>query len=292
MNTEKRLSELKSFMEKNDIALSIVTRPENIYYLSNFLGISWSRPISFILTSKSTGLIIPGLEEEHAKAEANVDKIYVYYEYPEKYEMSFLEYVDRILSKYPNGTKIGVEFDVMSFGLADYIRNYGYELVDIGKKITEMRFVKDKQEIELMIEAGRLVSLALSKSLEHARTGLSELEVEQYGNDAVLREIAVKYPDSVLYNLAMTTSGIVRTVMPNVSTTTRKLEQNDIIIHSRQIGFNGYRAECERTFFVGKPTDEQKELFRIATEAQRVAMDIIRPGLTAKEVDLAARKVI
>lgn len=79
--------------------------------------------------------------------------------------------------------------------------------------------------------------------------------------------------------------------MPHLYSSTRKFEEGDGVVHSRQVWFNGYRAENERTFFVGKPTEKQKNLLELATEAQRVGMELIRPGIMAKEVDIAAYEV-
>jgi len=52
-----------------------------------------------------------------------------------------------------------------------------------------------------------------------------------------------------------------------------------------------YRAELERAFFIGKPTIEQKRAFEIAKNAQEVAMDEVRAGIQAKEVDAKARSI-
>lgn len=65
-----------------------------------------------------------------------------------------------------------------------------------------------------------------------------------------------------------------------------------IVIHSRQVGLNGYRAECERTFFIGEPTQEQKDAFQLAYEAQQAALDIIKVGTSSKEeVNEVAQKI-
>lgn len=136
------------------------------------------------------------------------------------------------------------------------------------------------------------MSLALSESLKKAMAGISEIELDQYGNKALFEETAQKYPNASLDYFVMSPSGLIRSVMPHVFSNTRKLTENDIVIHSRQVGLNGYRAECERTFFIGEPTAKQKEVFNVAFEAQKAAMEMIKPGIMAKEVDMAARQII
>jgi len=176
--------------------------------------------------------------------------------------------------------------------LGDHLKEHGYKLIYIGEKIAEMRSIKDEQEIELLIESGKLVSLALSESLRNARAGVSEIELDQFGNKALFEEAATRYPDSSLDYLVISPSGLVRTVMPHLFSNTRKLQGKDIVIHSRQVGLNGYRAECERTFFIGKPNDKQTEVFNVVVNAQRAAIEKVQPGIKAKDVDMAARKII
>jgi len=294
MDTKRRLSDLRAFMDKQGIDLCIVMHPENQYYLSGFKAVIYSRPIAFIVEKSLTNLIIPALEKEHAAHEARVDKTFVYYEHPEKANegTSYLHAIDKIILKYAKGTRIGVETNVVSAYLYAHLRMADFEPVDIGQKIAEMRFIKDEIEIEMLIKSGELVNLALSASLENARAGISELELDQFGNKALLEEVARKYPNSTVDYFVMSPSGVERTIMPHVFSNTRKLQQGDVIIHSRQVGLNGYRAENERTFFIGEPTKEQKHAFNIVYEAQNSAREGIKPGMTAGEVDTLARKVI
>ena len=294
MDTTRRLSDLRVFMDKKGIDLCIVMHPENQYYLSGFKAITYSRPIVFIVEKSLTNLIIPALEKEHAAHEARVDKTFVYYEHPEKANegVSYLHAIDKIISKYAKGTKIGIENNVASTQLYTRLRTAGFETVDIGQKIVEMRSIKDEVEIEMLIKSGELVNLALSASLENACAGISELELDLFGHKALLEEVARKYPNSTVYYSAGSPSGVERTLMPHVLSNTRKLQQGDVIIHSREVGLSGYNAENERTFFIGEPTKEQKHAFNIIYEAQKTAREAIKPGMTAGEVDTLARKVI
>lgn len=293
MNTEKRIVKIRKFMKKNDVRFCIILNPLNQFYISGFKAIVYSRPIVLGVGDDKTYLVVPGLEENHAKAHSTVDEVYCYYEHPEKEGLgtTYMYHLDKIISKYPVGAKIGVEFNTMPTGLAEHLKSQGYELIDVGIIIAEMRFVKEKEEIETMIESGKLVSLALKESLRNARAGITEMELDQFGNKVLFEDATMQYPEATLDFFVMSPSGLTRSIMPHVFSNTRKLQKNDIVIHSRQVGLNGYRAECERTFFIGKPNEKQKEIFNLVVEAQQVALDIIKPGVKAKEVDLATRKI-
>lgn len=279
-------------MEESNIDLSIIMNVENQYYLNGLKAITYSRPIVLAIDSKNLSLIIPSLEENHAKEKTDANELYIYHE-TNLYggdKKSYLDYLETVISQYPNGTRVGVEFSSLSLKMANILKEAGFELINLDHKIAEMRFIKNDEEIEMVQEAGKLVSLALKKSLENAQPGITEMELDRHGTQLLFEEMD-NYPDATLDYFAMSPSGLERSIMPHVFSNTRKLLTNDIVVHSRQVALNGYRAECERTFFVGKPTDKQLDAFKAAYEAQLVAMEKIAVGVTAKEVDEVARNI-
>ncbi|MEM3559947.1 MAG: aminopeptidase P family N-terminal domain-containing protein, partial [Nitrososphaerota archaeon] len=271
---EKRLKRIRNYMNERKIAKALILNPENQFYLTGFRAINYSRPIFLIIDLESTCLIVPALEEEHAKNEAYVNEIKVYYEHPEmeKYDTSPYEHLFNKIE----GTKgvIGVEKTFFPLYLYEKIKK-NFDIADIGEKIKKMRYIKDDREIELIRKAGEFVKIGVEASLSIASPGVTEIEIDTKGTHAILYE-ASKFPKIVITSESMTPSGIERTVMPHISSTTRKLNERDIGIHSRQAVFNGYRAELERTFFIGKPTIEQKRAFEIAQNAQEVAIDEVK----------------
>lgn len=295
MSLIKKISEVRQFMQENKIRLSIIMDPYNQYYLSGFKAVVYSRPIILVISLDFVDLIVPGLEEDHAKSEAVVDNLYIYYEHPEKEKMgkSYIDdHLKKIISKFSKGIKVGVEFNFVPLEMANYLKKYDFTLIDIGKKIIEMRSIKDNAEINILINAGKLVSLGVKESLEHAAEGISEIEFDRIGNEIVYETVDRKYPNSSIDVLGMTISGASRSLMPHAFSSTRKFKKGDIVIHSRQVGLNGYLAECERTFFIAQPTSKLKDIFNMVVDAQRAALEFIKPGILAKEVDNIARAII
>jgi Xaa-Pro aminopeptidase len=55
----------------------------------------------------------------------------------------------------------------------------------------------------------------------------------------------------------------------------------------------GYRSDCTRTYVVGGPPESSvAEWYGVLQEAQAAATAAVRPGVTAEDVDAAARRVI
>lgn len=293
-NYEKRLSEIRDFMKENEIGACLVSQPDNQYYFSGFSSRNYSRPIIVVILPDKSVLIVPALDEKPARAKTIADELCVYYEVPEKAVVatSYLDHLDKLLAKLPSGTRIGSEFQFINLALVNHLKNYGFEMFDIGPKIAHMRMIKDKEEIEALMEAGDLVNIGMTVTLANVRVGISETELDQVGTDAVFKEAKKRYPDVTLGMRIMTPSGPDRSGMPHVNSSTRKLEEGDVAIHSRHVIIYGYMSELERTFFVGEPSSLHKELFEIVYNAQQAGIDMLAPGVMGKEIDSAARKVI
>ncbi|MCM3743274.1 Xaa-Pro peptidase family protein [Sporosarcina luteola] len=293
MSVKKRIELLRHFMDEQGVGLAIVWEPDNQFYVTGFRAISYSRPIVTLIDGEKTQLIIPALEESHAAEKAVVDRTYVYYEhYGQRHRtLTYMDYLSRILNSSDAGMKIGVEIGSLPSSVLLYLQEKGYVLIDIGAKIMEMRSIKDTQEIEMLKIAGHLSDQAIGESLKHVKIGLSELEFDAYGDRLLLETASKKYHDELIGYADWTCSGALRSEMPHLYSSTRRFEDGDVIVHSRQVWFNNYRAENERTFLLGNVTELQKDLLKLAIEAQQVGLDLIRPGLLAKEVDIATYEV-
>ncbi|SFQ15648.1 M24 family metallopeptidase [Salibacterium halotolerans] len=291
----ERLHALRSRMEKKHIQTVILWDPDNQYYFSGFKAISYSRPIVYWIYEQQTAYIIPELEDLHAEENAYTDSFHVYHERYNKgsNDTSFLDPFIRLLQNLPSDTRIGVEYEVMPAYVYQAVLDHGHDVVDIGEDIIDLRSVKDEEEIKWLDEAGRLSDVALDASFRHLKTGMSELEFDSYGDQAFLQAASEKYPEVVVGYENWTCSGIRRSAMPHLHSSTRTFESGDPVVHSRQVWINGYRAENERTFlFKDQATEEQKKLLKLAVDAQQAGMQAVKPGVRACDVDLAAYEVI
>lgn len=292
MNDDNRLNTLRKLMKEKEVDTVLISNFENQYYFSGLKAITYSRPILLKVSKDEMSLVIPTLEENHAKHMTEADQLYVYHEVEGKVgEYSYLAQVDALMNTIPAGSKVGIEFGSLPTKLAFMLKERRFEVENVESDIVKMRAVKSDDEISMIKESGKLVSEAVKLSIENVQAGLSELEMDYFGTEYLFKEVSNTYPNSTLDYFVMSPSGVDRTNMPHVFSNSRKIEEGDIIIHSRQVGLNGYRAECERTIFVGEPTEEQRKAFEVMVEAQQKALDFIKVGVTAKEVNQVALDV-
>ena len=55
---------------------------------------------------------------------------------------------------------------------------------------------------------------------------------------------------------------------------------------------NGYMSDMTRMLFLGKPEPRMRAMYAAVLKAQLAAIDAVRPGVTAAQVDRAARQVL
>ena len=52
---------------------------------------------------------------------------------------------------------------------------------------------------------------------------------------------------------------------------------------------NGYAAECERTVFLGEPSERDRKLYDIVMKARDIAYSMVKPGTRCEDIDLATQ---
>lgn len=290
---DQRLKGFREKMARRGIDVALLFDPDNEYYLSGFRAISYSRPIILLVYPERTEYIIPALEVDHARLNAKVDNFHVYHE---KIQQSHLDtacgdILRRLLSAIPKSRVVGLEMETATAADYQLISGYGFKVADISPDLIELRSVKDEEEIYWLDQAGRLSDIAIAASIRNAEAGISELEFDSFGDKELLAAASREFPDKIVGFENWTCSGVARSSMPHLYSSTRKFTADDVIVHSRQVWINGYRAENERTLLLGKPTAEQKRCMELAIEAQRVGLEMVKPGIAAKDVDIASFEV-
>lgn len=64
-----------------------------------------------------------------------------------------------------------------------------------------------------------------------------------------------------------------------------------VLVHANSFA-DGYWTDVTRTYTMGGPSVRQRKIYEAIFEARKAAMDCIRPGIKAHEVDAAARDVL
>jgi Xaa-Pro aminopeptidase len=80
---EERLAGLAEHLLERKLTGAVLFDPYYVLYYAGFAFAPTERPIAFVLTAEGKGgMLVPRLEREHAQANASVDHVADYPEYP------------------------------------------------------------------------------------------------------------------------------------------------------------------------------------------------------------------
>jgi len=148
----------------------------------------------------------------------------------------------------------------------------------------ELRRTKEPAEVEAIARAQFITDQVFRKVLRLVRPGVRErdlaLEIEfqfRRHGEAAFGSIVASGPNAA---------------KPHAGFSDRKLRKGDSLTFDIGCRVDGYCSDMTRTVFVGKAPAELRKVYEIVHEAQRRALDTIKPGTTAKAADAAAREYI
>ena len=75
--------------------------------------------------------------------------------------------------------------------------------------------------------------------------------------------------------------------LPHAMTSNAKLKAGDVLVTGAGADVWSYGSELERTMIMGEPSPEQVKFFAFMLQAQTLALDTIKPGITCAAVDRA-----
>ncbi|HEY4629689.1 MAG TPA: Xaa-Pro peptidase family protein [Blastococcus sp.] len=153
--------------------------------------------------------------------------------------------------------------------------------------VDRLRMVKSPAEIEELALAGAAIDRVHARMADWLRVGRTEAEVGADIAAAILEE------GHVSVDFVIVGSG-PNGASPHHELSDRTIEVGDLVVVDLGGGLpSGYRSDCTRTYVVGgRPPADVAEWYAVLQAAQAASTASVRPGVTAEEVDAAARRVI
>jgi Xaa-Pro dipeptidase len=142
--------------------------------------------------------------------------------------------------------------------------------------VEEIRRVKTQDEIAWLRKAAHLADRGYEHFVRVAQPGMTEYELVAEVEGFVKANGAED-------NFMLVASGGTE-VTGMKPPTARKLKVGDSVTTELTPQINGYYAQICRTLVIGAPSDQQLEAYSIFAEAQKAAVDLLRPGVDIADV--------
>jgi Xaa-Pro dipeptidase len=265
-------------------ALALVPGP-NLFYLTGLSFHLSERPIVALLpVDRNPAIVLPVLEAVQVERAPFRLETYPYTD-EEGYTAAFqracaaLELAESM---------VGVEELRMRLLEARLLERYapGCQLLPVEEVMAELRMRKDEHEIAQMRRAITITETALQATMrqievlmtEQALAALLKVEMLKAGGEEMsFSPIVVAGPNSA---------------SPHSTSSERPIMAGDTIIVDCGVTVGGYAADITRTFAIGGLAPEMARVYEVVRAANAAGRMAVRPGVSAEEVDWAARVLI
>lgn len=272
-----KLEKVINILDSLNVDALLVSDGYNIRYLSGFTGAT-----GYLFISRTRQIIFTDFRYT---IQANAESIGC-----EVIEITNAGYNRAIndLVKIEGINKLGFEDNHMLY--SDFIKIKDdllvKELIPVGDSITNIRIIKDQEEIELIGKAQSIGDIAFSKILDVIKPGITEIEI------AAHLEFLLKMNGAQGLSFDTIVASGVNSSMPHATPSYKTIEQGDFITMDFGCIYKGYCSDMTRTIVVGKATKKQKDVYSTVLEAQLAALDFLKAGYKGKEIDKIARDII
>lgn len=274
---EKRVQQLDRSLADLKLDSILLTHLHNVRYLCGFTG---SNGLLLSIRGRRT-FFTDGRYTEQAALEVYGAKVVIA-------KGSLIHEAARQIAA-ARITRLGFEADRLSVTTYQALQKTlpkSVKLVPTASIVDRIRMVKDEHELALIKEAVILGADLLTPAIETIRPGVRESEVA-----AEIEYAARRWGAEAMSFETIVAAGI-RSALPHGRASNALIPKRGFVILDLGVILHGYCSDMTRTVHVGSISRRSKAIYRAVLEAQEAAVEAVAPGVTAGEVDHAARSVL
>jgi Xaa-Pro aminopeptidase len=157
---------------------------------------------------------------------------------------------------------------------------------DAPAMVEPLRLVKDGEELARIREAANLGANLFDRALEVLRAGVTEVEV------AAEMELMARRSGADGMSFPTIIAAGQRSALPHGRASDEPIPPGGFVVCDFGVILASYCSDQTRTVWVGPVSKEARRIYDAVREAQQAAVEAVRPGVTAGDVDAAARNVL
>jgi len=184
---------------------------------------------------------------------------------------------------------LGIESESITAAMRDRLAAVlrGKARLRSGPPLVERaRMVKDAAEILYIRRAVQLGASLFRIARQKIRPGAREVEV------AAAMEFEARCAGAEGMSFPTILASGARSAIVHGRASGARIPRRGFVVCDFGVILAGYCSDRTRTVHVGRPSPEARQLYQAVLEAQQAAISAVRPGVTAAEVDGAARRVL
>jgi Xaa-Pro dipeptidase len=191
-----------------------------------------------------------------------------------------------ILKSELNKERVGINEDFLVYSYYGVIKSKAEpsKIVPVAKAFSASRLIKSASEIKRIKEAAEITKRAQKEILSELREGMTEKELAKKFDDLSGRLGSDKPSFDTIVCFGANAS------MPHHSPDNTKLKDGDLVLIDAGSKVGNYCSDITRTTIFARDSlsarqaMEKEEMISIVKEAQRKAIDAIKPGVKASDI--------
>jgi Xaa-Pro aminopeptidase len=187
------------------------------------------------------------------------------------------EMSDLVTELVGKGATLGLER--LNAGVAIALKEQGLKIVDAQQAVEMARCIKSPEEMKCVNASLRATEIGVGKLRAAIRPGMTENELWSVLHKSVIEQDG-DYCETRLLSAGQRTNPWFQ------ETATYVIGRNELIaLDTDVVGCHGYYSDFSRTFHSGpgRPTDAQKDLYKVAHEQVHYNMGILKPGMSFRD---------
>ena len=296
MDHAGRLGRLRSGLEENDLDALLIAHLPNVHYLCGFTGSA----AALLVADGGSILFTDGRYGAQAKEEvnrANVDHVNIVI----ARKSPLVAAAEWLAARRRSSTtasltpvsltriSVGIEPESITAGMRDRLASVlkgRARLRSAPPLVERARMVKDAAEILRIRRAVELGASLFRIARKKIRPGVREIEV------AAAMEYEARCAGAEGMSFPTILASGTRSAIVHGRASGARIPRRGFVVCDFGVILAGYCSDRTRTVHVGRPSGEARQLYEAVLEAQQAAIAVVRPGVTAAEVDGAARRVL
>ncbi|VEN75395.1 conserved hypothetical protein [Candidatus Desulfarcum epimagneticum] len=284
---EKRIESIREKIAKKGLDGLMVSVEENRRYLSGFTGedgqFDETAGVLFITPDR----LLLATDSRYGLQAENEAPLFEVLEYPKGLAREFPEIVKKL-----GAGRLGFESVRMSVFLLSELEKKLEEarvsarMIPMEGMAESLRVIKSEDEIEKIKKSLACAEAAFPKTRALLSPGTSEQEA------AWLMEKAMRESGADSLSFPVIAAAGANSALPHAIPGREKIGKGRPLLFDWGARVDGYCSDISRTVFMSGADDLFKRVYRTVYEAQRRAVSAIRPGVSGREVDAAARGFI
>jgi len=258
----------------------VFTSIHNINYYSDFLYCSFGRPFALVVTAEEVVSISANIDAGQPWRRTVGDRNVVYTDWRRD------NYFRALRQEVPNRGRVGVEFDHLSVERMQKLKLAlpDATFTDIGAMTMQLRMVKSAEEITLIENGAAVCDVGGAALVAAVQEGVPEYEVALASTQAMVREIARRYPESELMDTWTWFQSGVNTDGAHNPVTSRRVRKGDILSLNCFSQISGYYTALERTLFFDHCDEASLELWEVNVKVHEAGLKLVKPGVRCCDV--------